>query len=80
METNSLLTSFDELAATQKVRLFDVYFLGPFLLYASTRKGPLGNWSRRTLFVAGCMTVVYNWKRYRTIEADLKKAAEEYGI
>ena len=67
----SVYDSFDELAKTQKVRLFDIYFLGPFLLFASTRKGPLGRWSKRTLFVAGCMTVVYNWQKYKTIKSDL---------
>lgn len=64
----------DTLAAAQRVRLFDVYALGPVLLYAATRKAPLGRWTKRTLFVAGVMSIVYNWSKYRSISADLKKA------
>jgi hypothetical protein len=70
---DSAMNEVDSLAATQKVRLFDVYALGPVLLYAATRKAPLGRWTKRTLFVAGVMTIVYNWKRYRTIKQDLEK-------
>ncbi len=69
----SSLTDFDALAASQKVRLFDIYALGPVLLYAATRKAPLGRWTKRTLFVAGIMTIVYNWKRYRSIKTDFEK-------
>jgi hypothetical protein len=68
------LSKFDELAASQKVRLFDIYALGPALIYAATRKAPLGRWTKRTLFIAGVMTIVYNWKRYRSIKTDLEKA------
>jgi hypothetical protein len=70
----SVYDSFDELAKTQKVRVFDIYFLGPFLLYAATRKTPLSKWTKRTLFVAGCMTMVYNWSKYKSIKEDLTKA------
>lgn len=72
----STLNEVDKLAASQKVRLFDIYALGPLLLYAATRRAPLGRWTRRTLFVAGIMTIVYNWKRYRTIKQDMEKAVQ----
>jgi len=73
----SVFESFDSLAKTQKVRLFDIYFLGPFLLYAATRKAPLGTWTKRTLFVAGIMTVVYNWSKYKTVKEDLAKGIKD---
>ena len=72
----SVIETVDALAESQKVRLFDIYALGPFLLYAATRKAPLGRWTKRTLFVAGVMTIVYNWKRYRSLEATLKEAIQ----
>ncbi len=72
----STLSKVDTLAAAQRVRLFDIYALGPVLLYASTRKAPLGRWTKRTLFIAGIMTIVYNWKKYRSMDADLKKAIQ----
>lgn len=71
---DSELTALDTLAASQKVRLFDVYALGPVLLYAATRKAPLGRWTKRALFTAGIMTIVYNWSKYRTIKQDLERA------
>lgn len=70
------LQKIDELAAAQRVRLFDIYALGPVLLYAATRKQPLGRWTKRTLFVAGIMTIVYNWKKYRTIRQDVERAVQ----
>lgn len=73
---DTALTEMDTLAATQRVRLFDIYALGPVLLYAATRKRPLGRWTKRTLFVAGIMTIVYNWSKYRTIKTDLEKAVQ----
>jgi hypothetical protein len=79
-EVDAGLAKIDELAASQKIRLFDIYALGPVLIYAATRKTPLGRWTKRTLFVAGIMTIVYNWKKYRTIDADLKKAVQDAGL
>ncbi len=73
---DTALTEMDTLAATQRVRLFDIYALGPVLLYAATRKAPLGRWTKRTLFIAGVMTIVYNWSKYRTIKTDLQKAVQ----
>lgn len=60
-----ILDQIDTLASEQPRRKFDIYALGPFMLYAATRKKALGPWARRTLFVAGIMTIVYNWKAYR---------------
>ncbi len=74
------LSKVDTLAASQKVRLFDIYALGPVLLFAATRKHPLGRWTKRTLFVAGVMTIVYNWSKYRSMKQDLEQAATNAGI
>lgn len=69
----SAIENFDALAAAQPVRKFDIYALGPLMLYAATRKSKLGPWTRRSLFVAGCMTIVYNWKAYREASNVLKQ-------
>lgn len=73
----SSMSEMDSLAKAQKVRLFDIYALGPVLIYAATRKQPLGRWTKRTLFVAGIMTIVYNWSKYRTVKQDLAKAIKD---
>lgn len=63
----------DALLKEQKVRAFDIYALGPFLIWYAMRSKSMGRWSRRTLFVAGVYTVIYNWKAYRALEAKAKE-------
>ena len=67
------MLSFSELANEQKVRVFDIYALGPLLIYAALQKKPLGTWTRRSLFVAGVFTLIYNYKKYQSLVPDLKK-------
>ena len=69
------LSELDPLFAAQKVRLFDTYALGPFLIWYAMKSKGLGKWSRRTLFTAGIYTVIYNWKSYRAAEATLEAKA-----
>ncbi len=69
----SVIEDVDALAAAQPKRKFDIYALGPLLLYAATRKERLGPWTKRAIFVAGCMTIVYNWKAYREASDVLKQ-------
>ncbi len=66
----AIMDSIDQLAAQQKTRAFDIYLLGPFLVWAAMQKKPLGYWTKKTLFVAGVMTVFYNWKAYRDAEKE----------
>ncbi len=55
--------------ANQKVRAFDVYALGPFLIYAAfaSRKGALSRWPRRILFSAGVFAIIYNFSQYKKL-------------
>lgn len=57
-----------------KPRAFDIYALGPLLIYAAfAGKKPLPRWPRRALFVAGCFTIIYNIKAYREAVAKVKE-------
>ena len=47
----------------QKVRLLDVFVIGPFLMYSATYK-QLPNWVRSGLFIVGVGTIIYNGKNY----------------
>ena len=49
---------------TEQVRAFDIYVLGPFLVWAAFQ-GKLGPWAKRALFVSGVMTTFYNLSAYR---------------
>lgn len=71
------LSDIDTLAKSQPVRLFDVYALGPFMMWYATKTPKMGRWPRRALFVSGFMTVLYNWQNYRNIKADLTARAKE---
>lgn len=72
-----MMHELDAILASQKVRAFDTYALGPFMMwYASKSKG-MGAWPRRALFVAGFYTVVYNWKKYREAQEFLTAKANE---
>lgn len=59
------MAELDQFLETQKPRLFDMFALGPFMIWYATKSKDMGIWPRRTLFVAGVMTIIYNWKNYR---------------
>ncbi len=61
----SIIDDTDKLIQAQPPRRFDEYILGPFLIWASLQKKPLGRWTRKTLFVAGVYAVIYNWNKYK---------------
>lgn len=57
-----------------KPRAFDIYALGPLLIYTGLAGAkPLGRWPRRALFAAGCFTIIYNLKAYREAVAKVKE-------
>lgn len=53
-----------EVAKGQGVRLLDVLALGPFMMWAGSRR-ELPEWARVVLWGAGLLTVVYNWSNYQ---------------
>jgi len=48
----------------QRVRLVDVFFLGPLMLWAVIQNRPLGDFTRTVLVVGGIATIFYNWRNY----------------
>lgn len=79
MDPQTLLTDLEALAKSQKVRLFDMYFLGPFMAWYAFRSKGMGKWPRRALFSAGIYTVVYNLNNYRNIKQVLLERFQEQG-
>lgn len=53
-----------EYQKSQKVRLLDVFVLGPIMIYAGTRTS-LPVWLRVSLMAMGVGTIYYNAKNYR---------------
>ncbi len=52
---------------SQGVRLVDVLLLGPFMIWAGSKK-KLPGWARAALLAAGVATVLYNLKNYQRIQ------------
>ena len=48
----------------QAVRLADIYFIGPFMLWLSFRNTP-STWEKRILRVLGFGTIAYNFANYK---------------
>ena len=63
----------DELGKAQSVRLYDVFLLGPFMIWAATQSKPLPRWAKATLFVSGVATIIYNLNNYGRVEAVLQE-------
>lgn len=53
---------------TQQIRLMDVFFLGPFMVYSASLVPERHSTVRAVLAVSGVLTSVYNWRNYRLAE------------
>ncbi len=75
MNAQDIETSIRDAAA--KPRLFDVYVLGPLLIFAAFKaRAPLGKWTRRALFTAGVYGVLRNVDAYQKLLTPDPKAVE----
>lgn len=61
---NITLKDIELFAKPQALRLWDVFFLGPFLIYAGTRKSGFHQVVKKGLVISGVMTMVYNGSNY----------------
>lgn len=65
---NYSMIEFETDLAKMQPRAFDIYLLGPFMVYfAMKAKRPMGRWTRRMLFGAGVYMTYRNWQRYKDI-------------
>ena len=61
-ETN--LTMQQELSKSQNIRLIDIFFIAPFLIYVSAKAKGLTPLERNGLLIIGIATLIYNGKNY----------------
>jgi hypothetical protein len=59
----------------QYVRLVDVFFLGPFMVWAGST-GRLPGWASAALVVSGLATIAYNARNYQRV-ARLERSQHE---
>ena len=50
---------------SQEIRLIDVFFLGPFMLYAATLIPEEHSFAKKVLALFGGSTLSYNWVNYQ---------------
>ena len=64
-------TQTTEVSKGQKIRMLDVLFIGPFMIYAS-QTAKLNNFERNVLFGLGVATIIYNGKNYYETKRNLE--------
>lgn len=81
MNVESLLSNADDLVKSQPTRLFDIYALGPLLIYAGlTGKKGLGKWTRRAVFTSGVFVMIYNYARYKNVKSELESRLQNASL
>jgi len=62
----------EPIGKTQTIRLWDVFFIGPFCLYLATREN-LKSFERIIIGAIGAATIAYNAKNYLHYQKTLTK-------
>ena len=57
-------TSVEEVSKSQFIRLLDVFFIGPYMIYISKKAKGLNKLESFTLLALGVATIYYNGKNY----------------
>jgi hypothetical protein len=53
-----------EVSKSQNIRLLDVFFIGPFMIYIGYKAKGLTNLERYMMYGLGIATIYYNGKNY----------------
>lgn len=57
---------------TQKIRLLDIFGIGPLMIYAGMKAENVPRWARAALIMLGGTTIAYNGSNYLSV-AERKK-------
>ena len=57
-------TTVSEMSKSQNIRLLDVFFIGPFMIYIGYKAKGLTDLERYVLYGLGVATILYNGKNY----------------
>lgn len=65
MEINETkLTTVEEMSKSQNIRLIDMFFIGPFMIYFASKAKNVNNLERTVMYLLGGATILYNAKNY----------------
>jgi len=68
------MDNIPEIGKPQVVRLWDVFFLGPFLVWGGMYRSRLPKPARAIMVVSGVLTIWYNGRNYLRYKDSLSKA------
>ena len=64
MVTEEDKTNITEISKSQNIRLLDVFFIGPYMIYISKKAKGTSKLESFTLLALGVATIFYNGKNY----------------
>lgn len=62
MIRENLPSTIEEMQKSQAIRLWDVFFLGPFLIHIARKR--LSGPGRSIMMASGILTIIYNGRNY----------------
>lgn len=65
---------------SQPIRLLDIFFLGPIMIYFGISRGKKTKLERAFFVVSGVATIFYNLKNYQEIETEKRQQAAITGV
>ena len=57
-------STFTEISKSQNIRLIDVFFIAPFLIYIATKASGISDLERGILYIIAIATLIYNARNY----------------
>lgn len=54
-----------EVSKSQRIRLVDIFFLGPLMVRVGFKKGNISNLEKSLMVFFGISTIYYNFKNYQ---------------
>lgn len=66
------LTAYDMTLKSQNVRLWDVFFIGPMMMWGGAALRRENKLAGDALVVLGGLTVLYNWANHRKLRSMIR--------
>jgi len=77
-ENTNYLDSIEKGLENVALRPFDMYVLGPFLIWYGLKSKSMPPLARKFVVTAGIWQLFYNWRKYREIPQNLTKLAQNF--
>lgn len=78
MENGQYIKSIEAGIENVATRPFDMYVLGPFLIYYGLKSKTMPPLARKFIVTAGIWQLFYNWRKYREIPDNINKLLKNF--